>query len=326
MKSIKKSALRRAVERAYRLLRHVAGIDRREARARIGVALARGAATAPLRTPHPADPLSWEFSAFSQHGEDGILDYLTRKLLRPNRFFFEIGAASGVENCTAWLAYARNYAGVWVEGDAFASRVSQAVVRDWNWAVHSVCRLVQPGNVTRLMALCPFKEPDVFSLDIDSFDYYIAETILEQGLRPKIWVVEYNSVFGPERAVTIPLAATISRFDAHPSGLYYGCAVGAWRKLFAHYGYTFVTVDGSGTNAFFVDPAQFPSGFAEGLRGLRFRDNEGDLNGATRPRANIAGVIEMPRRDWCAQSAEIDHLPLVDVEHRLLERAERVAG
>jgi hypothetical protein len=59
---------------------------------RITMALSRGAATAMLRTIDPADPSSWEFSSFSQNGEDGIIDYLTRKINNPNYYFIEIGA------------------------------------------------------------------------------------------------------------------------------------------------------------------------------------------------------------------------------------------
>src|SRR3979411_658780 len=75
---------------------HKDGLDRIYSRTRIGSALARAAATAPLRIINPKEPRTWEFSGFSQHGEDGIIDYLCSQLLRPNRFFFEIGAGDGL--------------------------------------------------------------------------------------------------------------------------------------------------------------------------------------------------------------------------------------
>ena len=37
--------------------------------------------------------------------------------------------------------------------------------------------------------------------------------------------------------------------------------------------YVFVTVDFSGTNAFFIDPDHFDSQFVANLRGLEFREN-----------------------------------------------------
>lgn len=40
------------------------------------MSIARGAATAGLRAIDPLDPRTWEFSGFSQNGEDGIIDHL----------------------------------------------------------------------------------------------------------------------------------------------------------------------------------------------------------------------------------------------------------
>lgn len=310
---LERPQLRRFARSAYRWSRDVSGAERRAAHGRIAVALSRAAATSALRRIDEADPASWEFCGFSQHGEDGIIDYLCGRMVEPNRFFVEIGAADGLENCTAWLAFARHFAGLWVEGDRPMSRTSKAIVRKWNWAVNAVCAYAEPTRVDELLALCPHDAPDVFSLDIDSMDYYVAQAVLALGYRPKVWVVEYNSAFGPERAVTVPYAAGFERFAAHPTGLYYGCSLAGWRRLFEPSGYTFVTVESSGTNAFFLDPGAFPHGFAERLAGLAFRDNEGDFNGATRPQRDSGGRTFVPVRDWRRQFESIADLPLIDI-------------
>lgn len=65
------------------------------------MSLARGAATSALRNLDMSNLSSWEFSGFSQNGEDGIIDVLTRNIVEPNRYFIEIGASDGVENNTA---------------------------------------------------------------------------------------------------------------------------------------------------------------------------------------------------------------------------------
>ncbi|MGO9785847.1 MAG: hypothetical protein ACLPL5_03455 [Stellaceae bacterium] len=282
-------------------------------RAQIGLALTRAAATAPLRVIDPKEPRSWEFYGFSQHGEDGIVDYLCSRLLNPARFFFEIGAANGIENCTAWLAFARSYGGVWVEGNPALCRQARAAIAKTIWNVHVVNRFVDPDSVPALLKMCPFRAPDVFSLDIDGIDYHVASRILKLGCRPKIWVVEYNSVFGPERAVSVPDTPGFDRWAMHHSGLYYGCSIGGWRSLFAAHGYAFVAVEQSGVNAFFIDPAEFPAGFAEGLRGETFRNNDGDFNEATRPYKDAAGDDVLPARDWRAQYERIAALPLVEI-------------
>lgn len=283
-------------------------------RTQIVAAFARAAATAPLRAIDPKKPQTWEFSGFSQHGEDGIIDYLCSRLLSPTRFFFEIGAANGIENCTAWLAFAKSYGGVWVEGNPVLCRKARANIEGKIYNVHVVNRFVTPDSVPALLRkMCPNISPDVFSLDIDSIDYHVASRILELGYRPKIWVVEYNSAFGPERKVSVPCTPGFDRWLVHPSGLYYGCSIGGWRSLFSFYHYAFVTVDQSGVNAFFIDPAAFPVGFAEGLRGETFRDNEADSNGGTRTYKDADGDDVLPVRDWRVQSDFISALPTVEI-------------
>lgn len=287
-------------------------VNRVELNNRISLALARASATAPLRNIEPGNPLSWEFCGFSQHGEDGIVDYLCSCLSSSNRFFFEIGAADGIENCTAWLAYAKGYGGVWVEGNPTLSAMAREAVHGKNWAVHCINCFVDQDAVPKLLKMCPVSDPDVFSLDIDSIDYFIGKRVLELGIRPKICVVEYNSAFGPEQCLTVPYLRGFDRWTQQ-SDLYYGCSVGAWRQLFAKYGYQFVTVERSGTNAFFVDPGAFPTGFAKRIAGMSFRDNQGDQNSFTAPRRDESNDLVLPRREWQGQFSVLRKLPLVDV-------------
>jgi hypothetical protein len=284
-----------------------------ETETRMATAFSRAAATAAARVLDPTDPVSWEFTGFSQHGEDGVIDYLCSRLKERNRFFFEIGSADGLENCTAWLAFARGYGGVMVEGNPVLSGRCRAMLEGRVWNVQAVNLMVDKDNISRLMKMCPAREPDVFIIDIDGIDYYVAEEVLELGFRPKIFVAEYNSSFGPERAVTIPYRPTFSRWESHPTGLHYGASIAAWRALLGRYGYRFVSVESSGTNAFFLDPARFPDGFADALRGVAFRDNNGDLNGATRPYRDDRGDLVVPDRDWRSQLGRLEDAKLVEV-------------
>ncbi len=83
--------------------------------ARVNMALSR-AQSGNYRNLCAKTPTSWEFCGFSQNGEDGIIDYLCQKIINPNRYFVEIGAADGLENNTAWLAIARKFSGLMIEG------------------------------------------------------------------------------------------------------------------------------------------------------------------------------------------------------------------
>jgi hypothetical protein len=241
---------------------------------KITLALARGAATGSLRQINSKDPITWEFSAFSQSGEDGIIDYLCRKILEPNYYFYEIGASTGIENNSSWLALARQYDGVMIEGDLYSFNLLQQFLLSILSGVKGYHCFVDLNKIEKLIELSLYNNPDLFSLDIDGNDYYIAESFLNKGFRPKIFVVEYNSAFGPENAITIKYDEKFSiDFDNYENYLYYGASISAWKKLLESYNYKFVTVDRRGVNAFFIDPNQFNDEFTNGIKGLEFAEN-----------------------------------------------------
>ncbi len=288
----------------------IKSLEQIELQNRIALGMARAAVTRNLSTVDPRDPETWEFSGFSQHGEDGITDQLIMQLLSRNEFFIEIGAANGTQNCTAWLAFVRLYGGIMIEGNRTAIMKAKDCLQDLNWGVRFINSFVDKDNVKPLLKLCPYKDPDVFSLDIDGMDFYIAKSVFESGMRPKIFIVEYNSSFGPDHAVTVPYRQTFSRFDEHPSGLYYGVSISAWRKMFEEQGYEFLTTDRSGTNAFFIDPAAFPAGYCQSLKKVPFRMNYSDQNGATQPVADSTGEMVVKRLDWKTQFDMIKTMPM----------------
>jgi hypothetical protein len=242
-------------------------------RQRIAIAVAKGATSRHHRHVQLAHPPTWEFSGFSQNGEDGILDVLRSVLMMQDRDFIEIGAADGVQNNTSWLLAAEQYSGLMVEGSASLSAKARRLLSDFSIGALFENRFVTCENAHEVLDRWDNPQPDVFSLDIDGNDHYIARALFERGLRPKIAVVEYNSVFGPERSVTIPYDPAFNFRTAHPTRLYYGVSLMAWRRLFAAIGYRFVTVDRHGVNAFFVDPACFPVEFLNSVIPLPFVEN-----------------------------------------------------
>lgn len=243
-------------------------------RQRINIALSKGAAMMQARNIDLKRPASWEFSGFSQNGEDGILDVLRKNLLSSNRYFIEIGAADGIENNSGWLLVAEKYNGMLIEGSAqLVERARRTVV---GYSIGAECHnmFVTKESVRDIKAMAIHHDPDVFTLDIDGIDYYIAQAILDGGFRPKIFVVEYNSVYGSERSMTIKYQPDFVFTKAHPTHLYYGVSISGWRKFFEKYGYRFVTVDRNGVNGFFVDPEYFDKSFLDEVSGLAFAENQ----------------------------------------------------
>lgn len=274
-------------------------IKRLQTMQRISCGLARAAAVRAGQRIDPADPRTWEFSGLSQNGEDGIAEFLVNQLRVSNRYFVEIGASDGTENNTSWFAVARRWQGVMVEGDAAKAAYGAFIMGGLNIGVRVLNRFVDPDSLDALCVEFGEMEPDYFSLDIDGIDYHVAQGLLARGFRPRIAVVEYNSCFGPERAVTIPYAPRFDYRAAHTSQLYYGASVAAWRKLWEGAGYRFVTVDRNGVNAFFAREDGIDAGVADAWRGEAFRENFFQ-------RARHAG-------NWQAQYALIEHLPLEQV-------------
>lgn len=264
---------------------------------RINLSLSRGAATAAIRTVNPRNPLSWEFSSFSQNGEDGIIDYLTEKIRNPNYYFIEIGSNDGLENNTSWLAIARKYSGLMVEGDSRLSQKCKNIISRLNLGVECSNLFIDKDNADQLFKTAMYKDPDLFSLDIDGNDYYIAEFMMNAGFRPKILVVEYNSAFGPTSSITVEYRNRLN--NDLKNSLYYGVSIAGWRSLFKRYGYQFVSVERNGVNAFFINPEQFDIEFCKNIRGMDFQENFYQMQ-------NL-------RMNWEKQYESMKHMPFTEI-------------
>lgn len=243
-------------------------------RQQIAIALGKGGAMMQARNIDLTQPGTWEFSGFSQNGEDGILDVLRKQLLSSNRYFIEIGSADGMQNNSSWLVVAEQYNGLMIEGNPCLVGQANRLIPSHSIGVECLNMFINSENIQELKSLALHSDPDVFSLDIDGIDYYIAKAIMDGGFRPKIFVVEYNSVYGSERSMTIEYQPSFVFTKAHLTHLYYGVSISGWRKFFEQHGYRFVTVDRNGVNGFFVDPKCFDAAFLDGVMGLTFAENQ----------------------------------------------------
>lgn len=177
--------------------------------------------------------ISFEAKRFSQHGEDGIIRHLCSKIQNPSRTYIEIGA--DWNECNSRNLIEQGWEGVVY--DAKPNGGFPCYVQ---------------GIVTHKNIEVPFKHPDFFSLDIDSFDYFVADEMLRQGLRPEVVCLETNTFIPEDR--TVIYKQPFARYVFQPAyGLYFGCSLGAWRYLWEGYGYVYVGMDSSYTNAFFVN-------------------------------------------------------------------------
>jgi len=302
--------LKKRIQHSLGLPALAAKVDKLSIEARIAAGFSRGAAGLGIRVIDPTAPQSWEFGAFSQHGEDGILEYLIRNLKSSDKYFLEIAAGDGLENCTAYLALGGKWSGVMVEGDHALADHCRRVYQNRIWNVMVQECYVNLDNIKTILSTLPTKDFDLFSLDIDSIDYHILKAAMNLGYRPKILIVEYNSAFGPTQSVTVPYKPVFNRWKEHPAGIYYGASVMALRVLLEPLGYKFVSVDSSGTNVIFANKVHFHEEFLEPLKSIEFLNNATDINPTTLVVARAANckVFALPK--WEKQSSLLSPLPL----------------
>ena len=86
--------------------------------------------------------------------------------------------------------------------------------------------------------------------DYNRSENYILEAISQY--KPRILVVEYNSLFGSKRNISIPYTPDFNRTKANYSNLYFGASLGAITYIAKKKGYILVGSNSSGVNAFYV--------------------------------------------------------------------------
>lgn len=238
---------------------------------KISISINKGVLSSALRKIDETNPYSWEFSAFSQNGEDGIMDFLLSNLKNSNQYFIEVGASNGIECNSAYLAFVKGFSGIMIDGDHKSINIAKSVSH--NLGVKYVQKFINLENLNEINELALYSNPDVFSWDTDGNDFYFVEKLFQNGFRPKIFVVEYNSVFGPNLEMTVDYDEDFDFKEKHTSHLYYGCSISLWRKFFKTRDYQFITVDSKGVNGFFVDKNEFNEDFLTNIRGENFKEN-----------------------------------------------------
>jgi len=191
-----------------------------------------------------------ECKIFSQNGEDGILDYIITmlKIIKPN--FIEIGVGTYVEANTRFI-YDRFYPkGIIIDVEKNLSSKVFSNINSWKGDLRVIEEKVSTKNINKIISKhCDFNV-DIFSLDIDSIDYWIIDK-----LKPnisKIFVAEYNPVFGSSLEVTVPNLENFDRSKYHYSHLCYGMSLKALINLMSKKNYYFIGSNSLKNNAFFV--------------------------------------------------------------------------
>jgi hypothetical protein len=183
---------------------------------------------------------------FSQSDEDGLTLEILRRLKIDKGTFIEFGVGTGLENNTIVLL-AMGWRGVWIGGQTmdFPYRPNDDFMFLHSWIVLENIVTLTIAGLNHLQIM----NPDVISIDLDGNDIYFIEAVLSHGLRPSLFIVEYNGKFPP------PIRFQIDYNPSH--GMlgddYWGASLQTLADKFNNYGYSLVCCNGhSGANAFFI--------------------------------------------------------------------------
>ncbi|GAB2520392.1 hypothetical protein [Spirosoma aerophilum] len=216
-----------------------------------------------------------EFKVFSQFGDDGIIQCIINNTKVSNTKFVEFGVETYDEANTKFLLMYKNWQGLVIDGSEANVNIIKKDPFFWQYDLTAVSSFITAENINDLLLKNGFSgKIGLLSIDIDGNDYWVwkAITVTE----PDIVVVEYNSLFGIDRAITIPYKSDFYRGNEHYSNLYFGASLAALYDLAKAKGYSFIGCNQAGNNAFFIKDNLIdkikPVSLEEGFVSARFRE------------------------------------------------------
>jgi hypothetical protein len=183
----------------------------------------------------------------SQSGEDGILEELLNRLNIHSGYVCEFGAWDGVYLSNTFNLIQKGFKSVLIEGDPEKFKDLEKLVEQYP-TITPICAWVDhvqdsPNLLDRLLQRTQIPiDFDVLSIDIDSFDYQVWESL--QVYRPKIVIIETNSSV---------LESDLNHI--HTPDVYQGTGFGPMFLLGKKKGYRFLVSTG---NMFFIREDLYP--------------------------------------------------------------------
>jgi len=206
-----------------------------------------------------------QWHAYSQLGEDGVIDSIFDNIGTTNKIYVEFG----VEDCTRCNTRFLRENG-W--------DVNNSLLMDGghsNEAINLHQVLFWPSNI--LNHFTKFKVPtkfDLLSVDTDGYDWFMIETILEAGYMPRVIVTEFNGNFGIEDAKSIlppPDKKSWKRWDGTT---YHGSSILALSYLFNRFSYSLIYCNNA-INCFAVRDDSLDTCIRRPIKSIFFQNRPG---------------------------------------------------
>jgi hypothetical protein len=239
------------------------------------------------------------------HGEDGIIQFLLRNITIKNKVFVEFGVENYLEANTRFLLVNNNWTGLLIEANEKYVNYVKSDEIYWKHSIKIVNEFVTKTNINDILINNNIEgEIGILSIDIDGNDYWIWQAI--NIISPAIVIIEYNALFGIEKALTIPYFEKFERSSAHFSMVYWGASLKALYRLAEQKGYSFVGCNSTGINAFFVREDLRP----ENIRKLSAE--EGYVSTSVRQSRDVMGNLTYLSQE--EQKEILFSLPLVEIK------------
>jgi len=224
-----------------------------------------------------------EFKVYSQWGDDGIIQFLTQYLDIPRKTFIEFGVEDYNEANTRFLLENNNWQGLVMDGSSGQIEKIKGQSMYWRHTITAHAAFITAENINDILSGHGFSgNIGLLHIDLDGNDYWVWKAI--DVVKPVIVIMEYNSLFGPDKPWTIPYDPSFQRTEAHFSNLYFGSSLTSLCDLAVEKGYSFIGTNSNGNNAYFVRTEELKGlkslSVQEGFRPSYFRegrDIEGNL-------------------------------------------------
>lgn len=235
----------------------------------------------------------YEYSMWSQNGEDGIVRYLFSRIGFRSRLFLEIGFSTN-ENNSLRLVLHERFGGVFIDSAAVNVRLfNKAAQVEGLTNVKAIRAFLDLDNLAPVIARAGLPpEIDFMSIDVDGNDYWFWRAITTPVAR--VVVVEYNASFGPDLSVTVPYDPAFSPGKYHPSGYYHGASLRALARLGEEKGYRLAGCDSQGVNAFFVRRDCMLPSIPGPAPQQAYRPNRARIRAGHSPAAQLAVIQNLP--------------------------------
>lgn len=183
------------------------------------------------------DLSSYDYSLYSQNGEDGVLSKIFQLIEPKSRYCVEFGAYDGVDNSNTYLLRLQGW------NCLLLDRMFE------NPKYNLQKEFITAENINALFD--KYHVPgdlDLLSIDIDYNDFYVWKAIDNAKYRPTVVVIEYNATHLPDEDKVVKYLP----YYAGDGCNYYGASILALYNLGRSKGYSLVYAEKAGVNLFFV--------------------------------------------------------------------------